>query len=510
MAIGDWYYSEDKGSYGPFALDALKLALHARPHYYDVLVWRTGLPKRRPATEVPELQYLDVVDGKVVFRGPYRQAPAVNWNRLLSLPVLIAVLYFVGTHLPPSVWAYLQHLPPSVFAPIFWPIVISLGLLLYFRVRSYLWPVLGLSIAQCSFTFILMLEQRYYKKGDLPLVWYTVSAENVVFACLIVWAFVAKSRASLVALLIYQLIDSAIALVVLFDPNAQTTYIVFGLGVRLVIIGSTIYALFKLPKTTTVGTGGVTLRKKGMNFLFGIERPYPWWKVILFYVSHGIIAVAIGGLLGGAWSFFTESYYGDRQTGYTAGWLVAILYSGLLTVLVVNRRNLEGKYYGWLVVTIPVAALLAAFGGMIVPAFLTTRTNATKAGVMSRKEGVTDFLFGIERPYVWWKAILFYISHALVVVAMGGILGGIFGIFVETHYGIMDSGYSTGTIVAIIYCTMLTIQVVNQRKLGWKYGALFLTGLAAFYLGALGGVIVSAFLTTRANAGGGVEVVKVA
>jgi hypothetical protein len=54
-------------------------------------------------------------------------------------------------------------------------------------------------------------------------------------------AFLAKSRASLTA-------DGGLFLA--FDPNFQikTTPLLLGLGLRLLIIGSTIYSLFKVPK----------------------------------------------------------------------------------------------------------------------------------------------------------------------------------------------------------------------------------------------------------------------
>jgi hypothetical protein len=50
--------------------------------------------------------------------------------------------------------------------------------------------VLGLNIAQCGFTIILVLVVRYYEKGDLPLERYATAVECVVFAYLIIWAFV--------------------------------------------------------------------------------------------------------------------------------------------------------------------------------------------------------------------------------------------------------------------------------------------------------------------------------
>jgi hypothetical protein len=118
-----------------------------------------------------------------------------------------------------------------------------------------------------------------------------------------------------------------------------------------------------------------------MNFLFGIEQPYIWWKAILFYISHFCICVAMAALLGLMLAIET----GVKEHAHLTGTIIAVIYSAAMTILVVHQRKLAGKHYGWLVVIVPVAAFSGAIGGMVVPAILTTRTNAKEVAEVVRE-----------------------------------------------------------------------------------------------------------------------------
>jgi hypothetical protein len=234
MDSDDWHYSDPQGSYGPFTLDALKLALHVRPHYYDVLVWRAGLPERRKATDVPELELLDVVDGRVVTRGQdTRRIPGITWIR--ALPVI--VLFVAGWLSPSAFWG-----------PLFWATAASLAAVLYFRVPPHLLPVLGVGLVQWTLGITgVLLFWKYLGKDNVSPEWYLTVAVLGVFACLILWVFIAKSRASLIALFILQLFDICIV-VVIPSLNSQPPSL-FVAGLRLLVLGGAIYALVKYPKS---------------------------------------------------------------------------------------------------------------------------------------------------------------------------------------------------------------------------------------------------------------------
>jgi hypothetical protein len=114
-----------------------------------------------------------------------------------------------------------------------------------------------------------------------------------------------------------------------------------------------------------------------MNFLFGIRQAYRGWKAFLFYIIHTIIAVILSGVLTipiGASNF---------ESGFRVGQIVALVYTAGLTILVVYQRGLEAKYYGLLVVALPAASLSGVLG-LVVPAFLTTRTG------MATREKIID------------------------------------------------------------------------------------------------------------------------
>src|SRR5580704_5635575 len=112
----EWYYSDQAGSFGPFTLEALKLALNARPDSNDVLVWPAGLLERRKPSDVPVLERLEVVDGRVVVKSQAAGASAVNWGGALFFILIIIPLWgpVLTKYLPPGTDLNPWH--PGLFA----------------------------------------------------------------------------------------------------------------------------------------------------------------------------------------------------------------------------------------------------------------------------------------------------------------------------------------------------------------------------------------------------------
>jgi hypothetical protein len=88
-----------------------------------------------------------------------------------------------------------------------------------------------------------------------------------------------------------------------------------------------------------------------LSFLFGLEKPYGNWRAFGWYAAHVLVAGLLGAAFGGA--AFLAGLSADA-----IGALAGIIYSSVITVLVIAQRKLEGKYYGLLAVVIPVSAKL--------------------------------------------------------------------------------------------------------------------------------------------------------
>jgi hypothetical protein len=276
-------------------LKALKLALHGRSDELDVPVWRAEWPERRPAFDVPELQSLEIVDGEVrVRKGDNRKLWLLLAN-LAGAGLVIAFKDYLPSGADPAhptavLWQLLKlafqirsQNPSSEFAIVFDALVcsISLSFVLLWITRPplYLGVALGLNLFQCAMSSFVIW--RTWETSAL-LDWYVTAAQLLIFACLLFWALFAKSRASLIALLIYQLIDS-LGFAMWFDKDAQASSLAIGSGIRLLLIGSLIYALFKLPKA-----GIVTPPLPRVDWP-GIFKP----AILLLGLVGGALAIAL-------------------------------------------------------------------------------------------------------------------------------------------------------------------------------------------------------------------------
>lgn len=96
-------------------------------------------------------------------------------------------------------------------------------------------------------------------------------------------------------------------------------------------------------------------------------------QAIGFYIAYLILIALSGGLIGGLISLVTRS--GDFDTGLIMGTYAAVIFSVVISFIIIYKKNLLGNYL-YLVLVI-LSGILALGGGgllsLIPAAYLTTR-----------------------------------------------------------------------------------------------------------------------------------------
>jgi len=106
------------------------------------------------------------------------------------------------------------------------------------------------------------------------------------------------------------------------------------------------------------------------------------------------------------------------------------------------------------------------------------------------------------------EATGFYLAYLLVGFLLGGVFGGLSALTQNTvnFEEAFQAGAKIGAIVGTLYCAAISCMVLLYRRLHTNLGyiLLALVGIiASFFGGALLGLIVPAFLTTRDAEGEG-------
>jgi uncharacterized membrane protein len=98
------------------------------------------------------------------------------------------------------------------------------------------------------------------------------------------------------------------------------------------------------------------------------------------------------------------------------------------------------------------------------------------------------------------EALGFYIAYFILIVIGAGVLGGVVGAMVQNTDTAYDLGIRVGTIVAVISSITISFLILKGKNLSDNLGFLILallSGAIAIFVGALGGLIPAAYLTTR-------------
>lgn len=106
--------------------------------------------------------------------------------------------------------------------------------------------------------------------------------------------------------------------------------------------------------------------------------------------------------------------------------------------------------------------------------------------------------FGFERTGK--QAFGFYLAYLFLGIILGMLIGGIYGAIAGGPS--FENGVHAGQIVAIFYCLGLGITVAHSKGLFPSFKVMFLvllSGLLAVFIGAIGGLIPIAYISTMRN-----------
>lgn len=98
------------------------------------------------------------------------------------------------------------------------------------------------------------------------------------------------------------------------------------------------------------------------------------------------------------------------------------------------------------------------------------------------------------------QAIGFYLAYFLLILIVGFILGGIGGAFMGDNENAFNIGANLGIVISIIITLILGFLILREKKLLNSYGYILIVLISAaiaLFAGALGGLILIAYLTTR-------------
>lgn len=99
------------------------------------------------------------------------------------------------------------------------------------------------------------------------------------------------------------------------------------------------------------------------------------------------------------------------------------------------------------------------------------------------------------------QAVGFYVAHVVLIALIGSLMAGIFGKFssASNFQEGFQLGVKVGSIVAFILSITFSFSVVRAKNI-FSYGTILLivlSGILSLFLGAVGGLLPTAYLTTR-------------
>jgi hypothetical protein len=110
---------------------------------------------------------------------------------------------------------------------------------------------------------------------------------------------------------------------------------------------------------------------------------------------------------------------------------------------------------------------------------------------------IAKFFFDFTYKRQISEAVGFHISHVILSLIIGGIVGGVLGK--------SGAGYEVIVVIsitfALIYSSLITILIIHQKKLSSSYYMLaVLAGMLALISGTIGGLVPAAILLTKRGA----------
>lgn len=106
--------------------------------------------------------------------------------------------------------------------------------------------------------------------------------------------------------------------------------------------------------------------------------------------------------------------------------------------------------------------------------------------------------FGYQRNAK--EAVGFYIAYLVLNAIIAGVFA--FVISLAKAGSLFNFGISVGSSSAIIFCFGLSLSIAKEKGLLRNFGVIlliFLSGLLAMFVGGLGGLLPTAYLSTKQN-----------
>jgi hypothetical protein len=271
-----WYYVDNDAQAGPVSFEQLRNFLLSPSGGKHALVWRKGLQDWKAAGETPELV--------AIFEGP----PPIP-RRLVPTPPLVTNAEPVGGPIPrltdPAVapprklsagkkaLRIALHIAASIFvAGIGAFVLMVFGELLWLLLPVALIGIAWFILAKCKIEtpaipmvavllghtgwMVVGLASLYFM-GRLRGDQFWLLIDVVVVACLAIWFFVARSRGSVIGILVYQICGLVLGIIQMGNvslPGISSQSIVVAQGMHIILriagIGLCIYALLEMGKKT--------------------------------------------------------------------------------------------------------------------------------------------------------------------------------------------------------------------------------------------------------------------
>lgn len=97
------------------------------------------------------------------------------------------------------------------------------------------------------------------------------------------------------------------------------------------------------------------------------------------------------------------------------------------------------------------------------------------------------------------EAIGFYMGYFVYFVLFGMLLGTVLAVILGTEF-VLSASYGLGQVLSIVLVISLSVLVLKAKKLLGNFGLLMLlvlAGILSYFGGALLGLIITAYFTTR-------------
>lgn len=149
------------------------------------------------------------------------------------------------------------------------------------------------------------------------------------------------------------------------------------------------------------------------------------------------------------------------------------------------------------------AALTGGFGGVFGKFFVRTFGKSSTLNTQQKIQGEHHMFLNLakyETKRTGKDAVGFYLAYLLLGLMLGFAIAFVAGVLNPEN--VKHAALVAGSIFAVIYCITIAILIAVKKSLTSSFQTLLLIGITAItsiFLGALGGLIPVAYLTTIPN-----------